>query len=149
MNHTSQIIVTQASDTVRGLNPQLFGRTIAPAHPDLHPAIVIPPVPVLQESAVIQKLNKTERAWMELRMFTKPKLFRVQHLTIRLADHCRYTPDFFEISRHGEMIAWEVKGFWRDDARVKIKVAASQEPWLQFWAVFRRKGYWHTEHIKP
>jgi hypothetical protein len=29
---------------------------------------------------------------------------------------------------------WEVKGYWQDDARVKVKVVADQYP-FRFWAV--------------
>jgi len=41
---------------------------------------------------------------------------------------CYYTPDFITIGADGAVTAWEVKGFWRDDARVKIKVAAEMYP---------------------
>lgn len=52
----------------------------------------------------------------------------------RLADNTFYTPDFGVMLVNGELQAHEVKGFWTDDARVKIKVAASLFP-LQFYAL--------------
>ena len=52
----------------------------------------------------------------------------------RLADNTFYTPDFGVMLINGELQAHEVKGFWTDDARVKIKVAASLFP-IQFYAL--------------
>jgi hypothetical protein len=40
----------------------------------------------------------------------------------------------------------EVKGFWQDDARVKIKVAASIYP-FKFIAVKKAKGGWEREEF--
>lgn len=60
-------------------------------------------------------------------------------------NRCRYTPDFFVIEQSGEITFVEVKGFWRDDARVKIKAAAKQYPWFRFKAVQRKKGQWEEE----
>ena len=48
--------------------------------------------------------------------------------TLKLANGCRYTPDFKVIDREGHIWFIETKGFWQEDARVKIKVAAEQ-----FW----------------
>lgn len=52
----------------------------------------------------------------------------------RLADNTFYTPDFGVMLANGELQAHEVKGHWTDDARVKIKVAASLFP-IQFYAL--------------
>lgn len=50
-------------------------------------------------------------------------------LTLRLADDTRYTPDFLVQHTTGQLELEEVKGgFIRDDAAVKIKVAASLYP---------------------
>ena len=50
----------------------------------------------------------------------------------------------------GTMEMHEVKGFWQDDARVKIKVAADMYP-LKFIAVKRRSkkngGGWSIEEF--
>lgn len=45
-----------------------------------------------------------------------------------------YTPDFAVMTANGTMEMHEVKGFWQDDARVKIKVAAESYP-FRFVAV--------------
>lgn len=61
----------------------------------------------------------------------------------------RYTPDFaaleFDVDDIiPELVLYEVKGFWREAARVRIKLAASQFP-FRFIAVTRSKGEWLTE----
>jgi len=48
-----------------------------------------------------------------------------ERYTFKLADDTRYTPDFAVMLANSELEFWEVKGFWRDDAKVKIKVAAA------------------------
>jgi len=60
--------------------------------------------------------------------------FKFEGLKFRLADNTFYTPDFAVMMAGGEMQAHEVKGFWQDDARAKIKIAADLYP-FQFIAV--------------
>ncbi len=57
-----------------------------------------------------------------------------ERFTFRVADDCRYTPDFVVQLANGELEVHEVKGFWEDDALVKIKVAADLFP-FRFVAV--------------
>ncbi len=71
-----------------------------------------------------------------------------ERLTIRLAKRTRYTPDFTVI-RNGRIEFHEVKGFWRDDARVKLKVAAEMNRWATFFAVTKKHGDWEWERIIP
>jgi hypothetical protein len=56
--------------------------------------------------------------------------YRFESVTLKLAKDTRYTPDFMVMMPDGEIQFWEVKGFWHDDARVKIKVAAALFPFL-------------------
>lgn len=95
------------------------------------------------------KLNKTERAWLDELRIRNPKFLGVQSMTFKLGDDCRYTPDFVEISQEDKFIAWEVKGFMRDDALVKLKVAARMFPFLDFYIVKRIKGSWETKKVNP
>jgi len=46
----------------------------------------------------------------------------------KLADRTTYTPDFMVLMPDGMIEIHETKGFWEEDARVKIKVAASLFP---------------------
>jgi hypothetical protein len=56
--------------------------------------------------------------------------FAFEGITLKLADRTRYTPDFLVMLPDGQLECWEVKGHWEDDARVKIKVAASLFPFV-------------------
>ena len=94
------------------------------------------------------RMNETEAAYsreLELRkMAGEVAWYAFERLTFRLADKTRYTPDFAVMLANGELELHEVKGFWTDDARVKIKVAAEQNP-MRFVAVRRVKGKWEFE----
>ena len=62
--------------------------------------------------------------------------FAYEAIKLRLADNTFYTPDFFVMGANGLLECHEVKGYWEDDARVKIKVAAALFPFA-FRAVTR------------
>ncbi len=72
--------------------------------------------------------------------------FRYEALKLKLAKNTWYNPDFIVITETAFEIH-EVKGFWEDHARVKIKVAAELFPWIAFKAVTGRKGRWEFEEI--
>lgn len=83
-------------------------------------------------------MNKTEAAYAahleSQRAAGQVLWFRFEGLKLRLADNTFYTPDFAVMAADGQLECHEVKGYWQDDARVKIKVAAEQYP-LTFLAV--------------
>lgn len=83
-------------------------------------------------------MNKTEQAYaatLELRRAAgEIAWFKFEGLKFRLADNTFYTPDFAVMLAGGALEAHEVKGFWQDDARAKIKIAADMYP-LRFIAV--------------
>lgn len=89
------------------------------------------------------KGNKTEAAYMALLEARKRAgeilWYRFEGITLKLAQDTRYTPDFFVLAADGSLECHETKGFWRDDARVKIKVAAAMFP-FRFVAVQKAKG---------
>jgi hypothetical protein len=62
-------------------------------------------------------------------------------IKLRLADRTWYTPDFAVVTASGGLEFHETKGFMRDDANVKLKVAAEQFPW-KFVLVKRAGGAW-------
>jgi hypothetical protein len=74
--------------------------------------------------------------------------YRFEGLKLRLADNTFYTPDYAVMLANGQLEIHEVKGFWTDDARVKIKVAAEQYPFV-FKAIRRlplkKGGGWDVE----
>lgn len=76
--------------------------------------------------------------------------FKFEAVKLRLADNTFYSPDFAVMLLNGAIEMHEVKGFWEDDARVKIKVAASLYPFC-FKAVMpvaqKRGGGWKVEEF--
>lgn len=74
--------------------------------------------------------------------------YRFEGIKLRLADNTFYTPDFAVLAANGVLECHEVKGFWQDDGRAKIKIAAEMYP-LRFLAVRVRTkkegGGWSVE----
>jgi hypothetical protein len=70
--------------------------------------------------------------------------YSFEAMKFRLADKTFYTPDFMVMLADGSIEAHETKGFWLDDARVKIKVAAEMYP-VRFIGVTKVKGVWTFE----
>lgn len=65
--------------------------------------------------------------------------FGFESVKLRLADSTFYTPDFMVRWPTGLVEFHEVKGFLRDDAAVKFKVAAEMFPWATFKMFRKRK----------
>lgn len=86
-------------------------------------------------------MNKTETLYareLEMRKHSgKVTWYKFEGMKFRLAGSAFYTPDFAVMLATGALECHEVKGFWRDDARLKIKVAASMYP-IRFIAVTKR-----------
>lgn len=97
----------------------------------------------------VSMLNKTEAKYLDYLKSLNPQWLGVQCIKLKLAKNTTYTPDFWAIDHLGVLHAREVKGFWRDDARVKIKVAARMYPWVRFTAATLVKQRWQHEEIKP
>ena len=99
-------------------------------------------------------MNKTEQAYgahLELlRQSGYVAWFKFEGVKLRLADNTFYSPDFAVMLTDGQMQMHEVKGFWQDDARVKIKVAADLYP-FEFIAVKAKAkkdgGGWSVEEF--
>lgn len=98
------------------------------------------------------EMNKTERAYaatLEARKQAgEVAEYHYEGVKLRLGHKCWYTPDFAVQLPDGRWEMHEVKGWWRDDARTKIKVAAAKFA-MRFVAVTRAKGgRWEFEVIK-
>jgi hypothetical protein len=97
-------------------------------------------------------MNKTEAAYdqhLALQQHAGQILWRrFEGLKLRLADNTFYTPDFAVMAADGVIECHEVKGYWQDDARTKIKIAADQYP-FRFIAIKARTkkegGGWEVE----
>ena len=100
------------------------------------------------------QMNKTEQAYC-VDLDRKKHLgliqyFKFEGVKLRLADNTFYTPDFMVVNQTGEVELHEVKGFWVDDAKVKIKVAASLYPFKFIAVKVRAKkdgGGWAIEEF--
>ena len=98
------------------------------------------------------EMNNTEAAYSahlaERQALGGVAWFKFEGMKFRLGDNTFYTPDFAVMLANGQLEAHEVKGHWQDDARVKIKVAASMYP-LKFLAVTKlpkaKGGGWQVE----
>jgi hypothetical protein len=93
-------------------------------------------------------MNKTEAAYAAhlelLKHAGEIVWWKFEPMKFRLADATFYTPDFSVLTKDGYLEMHECKGHWEDDARVKIKVAASLYP-FRFIAVTRSGDGWKTE----
>lgn len=111
----------------------------------------------VQELAALKRMNKLEAEFFMWLKGHEPHgaVLTYECVKLRIGHNCWYTPDFEVLSPEDAtdavfVIYYEVKGFWRDDARVKIKAAAQRYPSRRFIAVTRDKQSkaWRFEHIK-
>lgn len=101
------------------------------------------------------KMNKTELAYSHyleaLRACGDVVWWIFESIKLRLADNTFYTVDFFVMASSGQLEAHDVKGakeIIMDDAKVKIKVAASMYPFVFKIAIPQKKshgGGWDIE----
>lgn len=96
------------------------------------------------------EMNKLEAAWAShlegLKRADTIAWYEFDAIKLRLAAATFYTPDFFVMRQDGLLEVHEVKGFWEDDARVKIKIAADKYP-FRFIAIRKQKGEWVQEEF--
>ncbi len=96
--------------------------------------------------------NSTETAYenhlQTLKTLGRVHWYKFEGLKLRLADNTFYTPDYAVLAEDMVLECHEVKGFWQDDARAKIKIAASLYP-FRFYAVKKKAkrdgGGWDVE----
>jgi hypothetical protein len=107
-------------------------------------------------------MNKTEALFFAHLKATHPGAWiEREPMALKLGNGVRYNPDFMvhtELVIHADgrhelpqLTAYEVKGHMRDDAAVKLKVAARLFPFIRFVLVWRdrRAGTWATQEIFP
>lgn len=92
------------------------------------------------------QMNQTEMRYQErlelLKTAGEIKGYWFEPMNLKLADNkCFYRVDFMVLTKEDEIHMHEVKGFWTDDALVKIKVAASMFP-FRFIAVQYKNKSW-------
>lgn len=103
----------------------------------------------------VGEMNKTEQAYADhleqLKRDGEVLFYKFESMNLRLADNTFYKPDFLVMTADRGIEVHEVKGFWTDDARVKIKVAAALYPIFKFIAIRKAKkadgGGWSVEEF--
>ena len=95
-------------------------------------------------------MNKLEKRYADFlerqRLAGEIKLWMFESIKLILAPSTTYTPDFLVINSDLEVELHEVKGFWRDDARVKIKTANAIFPFI-FKVVKEVHKQWEIETL--
>ncbi len=96
------------------------------------------------------KMNGTEAAYaQDLKLLQKSGeivSYQFEAIKLRLAKNTTYSPDFVVVTDECVELH-EVKGFWAEDARVKIKVAAEMFPFFKFVAVKKKGKGWEYEYF--
>lgn len=96
------------------------------------------------------KMNKTEAAYAKYLSALKEDgevlWYEFEPMNLKLADKCFYRVDFMVMVQSGQLECHEVKGFWTDDALVKIKTAAAKFP-FRFISVRFVKGKWEVREF--
>ena len=70
--------------------------------------------------------------------------WKYEAIKLRLADGCWYTPDFVVVTLQGVEFH-EVKGYYREAARVRFRVAADTFPYFKFKIIRLKNGQWVEE----
>jgi len=86
------------------------------------------------EAKYAARLELLKRAGEVLEYYYEP-------VNLKLADKCFYRVDFMVLMADQTIEMHEVKGYWTEDALVKIKVAANRFP-FRFAAFQLVKGEW-------
>jgi len=164
MTRLTDIKAMPASEAVRKLNPDLFEQRAAEAVRGLptvkdsliaRHAVTKEGKRLRQDTKGPNKLEREFEAWLREEWKVTDPWFHAQGLTLLIANGVRYTPDMVVVFADGSgtcgVWAYETKGFMRDDAAVKIKVAACVYPWIKFHLVTKRKkrdgGGWAIEEV--
>lgn len=133
--------------------PKGSGRTLAASPPADIPASYSPAtrevLPTQTKTVPGQTkrgvMNKLETRWAQELEFRRRAgevaWYRFESLTLKLADGCRYTPDFLVCLSDGTLELHECKGFMREDAHIKLKICAEMYP-FRLRLVRRVKGNW-------
>ncbi len=98
-----------------------------------------------------EKMNGLEReyaAHLESEKGHSVVWWAYEAIRLKLADRTTYTPDFVVQRTSGALQIHETKGFLRDDASVKIKVAAAQFPFQFFLVRKSTAGWWDMKEVK-
>lgn len=107
-------------------------------------------IPIVEATKYDSKWEAAYAGYLELRK-RAGEIYEWQHKPLRLRigkGTAFYTPDFSVINLDGEIELHEVKGYWREAAKVRIKVAADRHPY-KFVVVTKGEfdGSWKEEVV--
>lgn len=106
------------------------------------------PLPSAPPRDLYAGMNKTEQARaIDLEAMKRAGqivAWWYERWTFKLADDLRYTPDFVIQKPNGALEVEEVKGFWRDDARAKVRMFVELFP-FPVRAYTRNRYGWDVE----
>lgn len=99
------------------------------------------------KSGVMNKLETKYSEHLEsLKIAGEILWWKFDCINLRLADNTHYRPDFLVLTKSFALECHETKGYWTDDAKVKIKVATSIYPFA-FKAIQLLKGEWNVTNF--
>ncbi|MCR4302440.1 MAG: DUF1064 domain-containing protein [Sulfuricaulis sp.] len=73
--------------------------------------------------------------------------WRYEAMTLVLAEGVRYTPDFLVVENTSRMTLIEVKGFMREAARVRLRVAVEMYPAFGWFLIWAKQGGFEPERL--
>lgn len=124
-------------------------------HPD-HPGAAPPPAatpaaPARKLTLNVLGQNKTEarfdRLLEQLKRDGRILDFRWEPIKIRLAGRTWFKVDFIVQRNNLTLAAVEIKGFMRDDAAVKLKVAPEVFPFMDYYIAFADGPRWDVRRV--
>ncbi len=102
----------------------------------------------LRPSTDEAKLNKTELAYWHWLQCQDNLWIGLQCITLKMGHDLRLTPDCWALSHEG-LRAIDVKGFQREDALIKMRIAARLFPFIHFVIVKKDGAGWIHNEVKP
>jgi hypothetical protein len=98
------------------------------------------------------RMNKTELDYADilvrLQLTKQIVKFAYEPIKLRLAENTTYTPDFEVVRPDGSIEFHEVKGgFIREDAWLKLKIAAELFPEFTFYLCQYKNKTWSTKRV--
>lgn len=143
-----QLVTERASSQQEGIRRRLQGKKPPEVPISLKKSITATPDAVLlpaKATASAPKMNKLEASYaqhLDLLLYSKQITWWKDHpFNLRLSGmKCYYAVDFMVIAHDMTVELHETKGFMRDDAFVKFKVASEQYPHFVFKLITKSKG---------
>ena len=103
-----------------------------------------------QERRFRSKLEAAYAGYLHVLMLAGDiQFYKFEPLTLILGADCRLTPDFLVMTKDGTIELHEVKGFRREDAMIKLRVAARTFHWWPLILVERKRGVWEQKEMRP